>query len=81
MSELGRGFTMHICLPQTAPVGRPALQQLLGVLSADPTYSRGILITNADASHDALEMVRQNGRLQIVTGRELNQLLEKYNVR
>lgn len=69
------------CKYQTAPVGRPALQQLLGVLSADPTYSRGILITNADASHDALEMVRQNGRLQIVTGRELDQLLEKYNVR
>ena len=69
------------CKHQSAPVGRPALQQLLGVLSADTTYTRGILITTADASRDALDLVRQNGRLQIVTGIELKQLLTKYNVR
>lgn len=69
------------CKHQAAPVGRPALQQLLGVLASDTTYTRGILITTADASRDALDLVRQNGRLQIITGRELEQLLIRYNVR
>jgi superfamily II DNA or RNA helicase len=69
------------CKQQSAPVGRPALQQLLGVLSSDPTYTRGILITTAGASRDALDLVRQNGRLQIVTGRELEGLLAKYNMK
>jgi superfamily II DNA or RNA helicase/HJR/Mrr/RecB family endonuclease len=69
------------CKRQSAPVGRPALQQLLGVLAADPTYTRGILITTAEASRDALDLVRQNGRLQIVTGREFEQLLEKHRIR
>jgi HJR/Mrr/RecB family endonuclease len=68
------------CKLQAAPVGRPILQQLLGVLSSDPTYSRGILVTNAEASRDAQDMVRENGRLQIVTGRELQTLLERHGV-
>lgn len=69
------------CKYQSSPVGRPVLQQLLGVLSADPTYTRGIVVTNADASRDALDMVRQNGRLQVITGRELEGLLAKYKLK
>lgn len=69
------------CKHQSSPVGRPALQQLLGVLSSEPTYTRGILVTTADVSRDARDLVRQNGRLQIVTGRELETLLVKYKVR
>ncbi len=69
------------CKYQSDPVGRPVLQQLLGVLSADPSYSQGIVVTNADASRDALEMVRQNGRLRIITGPELQGLLSKYQVK
>jgi SNF2 family DNA or RNA helicase len=69
------------CKYQSAPVGRPVLQQLLGVVGSDTTYSKGILVTTADASRDALDMVRQNGRLQVITGRELQQLLAKYGVK
>jgi SNF2 family DNA or RNA helicase len=69
------------CKYQTAPVGRPVLQQLLGVVGSDTTYTKGILVTTAEASRDALNMVRQNGRLQVITGRELQQLLAKYGVK
>ncbi len=69
------------CKYQSSPVGRPALQQLLGVLSADPSYSQGIIVTNADASRDALDMVRQNGRLRVIVGNELQALLTKYKLR
>jgi hypothetical protein len=69
------------CKYQSSPVGRPVLQQLLGVLSADPSYSQGIIVTNADASRDAFDMVRQNGRLRVITGTELQGLLTKYNLK
>lgn len=68
------------CKCQSSPVGRPVLQQLLGVLSADPSYSQGIIVTNAEISRDALEMVRQNGRLRAISGTELKSLLTKYKI-
>ena len=68
------------CKCQASPVGRPVLQQLLGVLSADPSYSQGIIVTNAEISRDALDMVRQNGRLRAISGTELKSLLTKYKI-
>ncbi|MBI2440941.1 MAG: restriction endonuclease [Lentisphaerae bacterium] len=68
------------CKFQRTPIGRPALQQLLGVVASDSTFTRGILVTNADASRDAVELARQNGRLQIITGHELEGLLKKYRI-
>lgn len=68
------------CKCQSSPVGRPVLQNLLGVLSADPSYSEGVVVTNAKISRDALDMVRQNGRLQVISGTELGKLMIKYNV-
>jgi SNF2 family DNA or RNA helicase len=69
------------CKYQSSPVGRPVLQQLLGVVSADPSYTRGVLVTNADVSMETLELVRSNGRLQLVTGPELEQLLSRYDLK
>jgi SNF2 family DNA or RNA helicase len=68
------------CKYQSSPVGRPVLQQLLGVLSAEPSYSQGIIVTNAEISRDALDMVRQNGRLRAISGTKLKSLLTKYKI-
>jgi len=82
--EIGGGSVEKIaiqCKQQANPVGSPVLRDLLGVLGADSTYSSGIVVTNATASRDALDMIRENGRLQIIIGEDLNHLLHEYNVR
>jgi hypothetical protein len=56
------------------------LQQLLGVVSSDTTYSKGYLVTNNDMSREAYDLIQNNGRLQVITGDELARLFEKYNI-
>jgi hypothetical protein len=41
------------CKHQHEPVGRPDLQKLLGVISADLSYTGGVLVTSARFSGDA----------------------------
>jgi SNF2 family DNA or RNA helicase len=68
------------CKLQSGPVGRPVIQQLLGVISSDTTYSKGYLVTNNDISRDAYDLLQTNGRLGAITGNELKRQLEKYGL-
>lgn len=68
------------CKLVNSPVGRPVLQQLLGVLSEDPSYSRGYIVTNNHMSREAVTYLKENGRLKAIEGHELKQLLHKYEL-
>ncbi|MBN2563621.1 MAG: restriction endonuclease [Phycisphaerae bacterium] len=68
------------CKLVSTPVGRPVLQQLLGVLSADPSYTRGVVVTNARMSREAAAYLRENGRLAALEGHDLEQLLQKHGL-
>jgi SNF2 family DNA or RNA helicase len=68
------------CKLVSSPVGRPVLQQLLGVLSEDPTYSRGFVVTNNRMSREAIAYLKENGRLAAIEGNELEYLLSKYKL-
>ena|SRR6476660_7616444 len=68
------------CKHQREPVGRPDLQKLLGVISADPSYTGGVLVTSARFSGDAHEFASQNGRLQLIDHNSLALLLVQYRI-
>lgn len=68
------------CKLVSSPVGRPVLQQLLGVLSEDPSYSRGYVVTNNRMSREAAAYLRENGRLNAIEGHDLEQLLHKHEL-
>ena len=68
------------CKHQREPVGRPDLQKLLGVISADPSYTGGVLVTSARFSGDAHEFASQNGRLQLIDRNTLAVLLHQLRV-
>ncbi len=63
-----------------SPVGRPVLQQLLGVLSEDPSYSRGYVVTNNRMSREAVAYLKENGRLAAMEGHDLERLLRKHEL-
>jgi superfamily II DNA or RNA helicase len=69
------------CKLQSNPVGVQVLRDLLGVISADPTFTKGVLITTSGITGDADQFLKGNGRLQVVTGAELAMLLGKYHIR
>ena len=68
------------CKLVNSPVGRPVLQQLLGVLSEDPSYSRGYVVTNNRMSREAVTYLKENGRLAAIEGHDLESLLRKYQL-
>jgi SNF2 family DNA or RNA helicase len=68
------------CKLVNSPVGRPVLQQLLGILSEDPSYSRGFVVTNNRMSRDAVAYLKENGRLAALEGHDLERLLRKYEL-
>ncbi len=68
------------CKLVNSPVGRPVLQQLLGVLSEDPSYSRGYVVTNNRMSREAVAYLKENGRLAAIEGHELENLLRKHEL-
>lgn len=68
------------CKLQSSPVGVQALRDLLGVVSADPSFTKGVLITTSGITGDADQFLKNNGRLQVITGAEMAALLEKYHI-
>jgi len=68
------------CKLVNSPVGRPVLQQLLGVLSEDPSYSRGYVVTNNRMSREAVAYLKENGRLAAIEGHDLEHLLRKHEL-
>ncbi len=68
------------CKLVNSPIGRPVLQQLLGVLSEDPSYSRGYVVTNNRMSREAVAYLKENGRLAAIEGHDLENLLRKHKL-
>lgn len=68
------------CKRQVNSVGVQVLRDLLGVVSADPSFTKGVLVTTSGITADADQFLRNNGRLQVITGPELNMLLNKYHI-
>jgi len=69
------------CKIVSSPFGRPVLQQLLGVLSEDPSYSRGYVVTNNRLSRKAVAYLKENGILAAIEGRDLEDLLRKHGLK
>ena len=68
------------CKLVSSPVGRPVLQQLLGVLSENPSYSRGYVVTNNRMSREAVAYLKENGRLAAIEGQDLARLLRNHEL-
>jgi len=68
------------CKLVNSPVGRPVLQQLLGVLSENPSYSRGYVVTNNRMSREAVSYLKENGRLAAIEGHDLELLIRKHEL-
>ena len=77
---VGREKLAIQCKHQQEPVGRPELQKLLGVVSADPSYTAGVLVTSGRFSGDAHEFASQNGRLQLIDQNSLALLLVQLRI-
>lgn len=58
------------------PVGRPAAQQLLGVISADTSYAKGVIVTTSSFSSECQNFADTQGRLELVGGARLATLIE-----
>ncbi|MBN2317104.1 MAG: restriction endonuclease [Sedimentisphaerales bacterium] len=60
-------------------VGRPEVQQLWGVLSSDPSYTRGDLVTSSGFSAEARQFA-SGKRLGLIGGDLLSKLVREYGV-
>jgi len=68
------------CKLKSSPVGVQAFRDLLGVISADPSFTKGVLVTNVRITEDADQFLKNNGRLQAITGGDLKNLIAKYHI-
>ena len=76
----GRDKLAIQCKRQEKPVGRPERQKLLGVITADPSYSAGVLVTGSTFSTDAIRFAEQNARIRLVDKNALARLLVQNRV-
>ncbi len=67
------------CKHQRDNVGRPALQQLWGVVSDDNTLTRGDLVSSGNFTIHAREFASEK-RLTLIDGQELARLVEEHHV-
>lgn len=67
------------CKHQQANVGRPLLQQLWGVLTSDPSYTRGDLVTSSNFTAEAIQFA-SGKRLSLIDGALLSNLVQEYGV-
>lgn len=68
------------CKHQADAVGPEVLQKLLGVISADPSYSAGVVVTSSEFSVGAKAFAQQNGRLRLIDKNTLAWLLVQHRV-
>jgi HJR/Mrr/RecB family endonuclease len=67
------------CKHQRANVGRPVLQQLWGVVTSDPSYTRGDLVTSSGFTADATQFA-SGKRLSLIDGALLSRIVQEYGV-
>jgi len=76
----GRDKLAIQCKRQENPVGRPELQKLLGVITADPSFSAGVMVTTSTFSADARHFAEMNARIKLVDKNTLARLLVQNRV-
>ncbi len=67
------------CKNHRAPIGRPDAQRFLGAVT-DPKYSQAILVATAGFTHDCEEFARKQGRLKLVDGQHLCDLMQDLEI-
>ncbi len=77
---MGRDKLAIQCKRQEKPVGRPELQNLLGVIAADLSFSAGVMVTTSTFSSDAQRFAGQNARLRLVDKNTLARLIVQNRV-
>jgi len=58
----------------TRVVGVEALRSLLGAISSDRSFTKGILVTSGRFSREAIRFANQEGSVQIIDGQRLRQI-------
>ena len=76
----GRDKLAIQCKRQENPVGRPELQKLLGVITADPSFSAGVMVTTSTFTADARHFAEMNARIKLVDKNALSLLLVQTRV-
>jgi superfamily II DNA or RNA helicase len=66
------------CKKYEAPVGEPVARNLLGAISADPSFTRGVIVTNSIFSADCKSFCHKNGRIELIDGKLLDKLLRQF---
>jgi hypothetical protein len=67
------------CKHQQENVGRPVVQHLWGVISADPGITRGVLATSSGFTSGAMSFAGGK-RLTLIDGRQVRKLAEEHGV-
>lgn len=58
-------------------VGRPIVQNLLGVIARDRSFTKGVLVTTSDFTSDCRLFARGQGNLELVDGARLVRLIRQ----
>lgn len=66
------------CKRHEAPVGEPVARNLLGALTADPTFSKGVIVAIAGFTKECKDFCERTGRIELVDGPMLIQLLIRF---
>lgn len=79
------GHTEHVaiqckCYAIGKPVGVEDARAFLGVLSANPKFSKGYLVTTTSFSPEVKGLAEQHGKLQLIDGKQLTGLIETYKL-
>lgn len=64
----------------TITVGRPDAQKLLGAISSDPSYSKGVLATTSGFSAECRRFASPLGNIELIDGSRLCELLRRAGV-
>jgi len=67
------------CKHQQTNVGRPILQQLWGIVSNDPSFTRGDLVSTSGFTSEAKQFA-QGKRLTLIDRPLLADLVHKFNI-
>ena len=57
-------------------VGRPYAQALLGVVTADRSYTKGVIVTTSEFSPDCRQFAYAQGNLELMNGQQLLQIMK-----
>jgi len=68
------------CKRWEQPVGVPVARELLGVISNNPEYTKGVIVTSSTFTSECRIFCENNGRLELIDGARLIGLIKKLNL-